>query len=197
MFHFIETIKLLGGQFSNLEYHQSRLDRTLENYFPGEKIDLAREIQPPPNMDRALYKCRVVYSNKINSVQINPYDLKKIDSIKVIRDDLISYSYKFENRDCFLRHLRNSGGTEILIVKNGLITDTSYSNIVFCNCNSFFTPAKPLLKGTKRESLLKQGRILEKDITPEEIYNYEYLYLINSMIDLEDEVRIPIGKIKI
>jgi 4-amino-4-deoxychorismate lyase len=40
-----------------------------------------------------------------------------------------------------------------------------------------------LLAGTKREFLLAQGAITEKDLTPEDLKNSEKTRLFNAMID--------------
>ena len=63
------------------------------------------------------------------------------------------YSFKFSNRKAIddLLKFRN-GCDDILIVRNGLITDTSYSNVVFRKDNMYFTPNFPLLNGTKRQN---------------------------------------------
>ena len=49
-------------------------------------------------------------------------------------------------------------------VKNGRLTDTSYSNIALFDGNRWVTPAHPLLKGTMRQSLIDKGLLKEKGI---------------------------------
>ena len=53
---------------------------------------------------------------------------------------------------------------DILIVKNGLLTDTSIANIALYDGNDWYTPLHPLLKGTKRAELLDKGVLKEKEI---------------------------------
>ena len=52
---------------------------------------------------------------------------------------------------------------DILIVKNGLLTDTSIANIALYDGNDWYTPLHPLLKGTKRAELLDKGVLKEKN----------------------------------
>ena len=78
--------------------------------------------------------------------------------------------------------------SDILIVKNGFITDTSFSNIIFLKCGRWYTPNTPLLKGTKRAKLLDLGLINERSIRPEEMGNYEKVGLINAMLELGEVV---------
>jgi 4-amino-4-deoxychorismate lyase len=79
---------------------------------------------------------------------------------------------------------------EIILVKNGLITDTSYSNLAFFDGVQWYTPEHPLLNGVRRQALLKQKRVREKRITPDELGSFVKLSLINAMLDL-GEVEVP------
>ena len=86
---------------------------------------------------------------------------------------------------------------DILIVKNSLITDTSYTNVVFEDSNEkLYTPTSTLLPGTKRKQLLDAGIIHEKKIHVNDIKLYKGVYLINAMIDIEDNLFIDIDCIK-
>ena len=76
------------------------------------------------------------------------------------------------------------GSDEVLIVKDGLITDVSIGNVALHDGVEWFTPRKPLLAGTMRRRLLEEGRIKERDIRPTELRHYERLSIINAMLDL-------------
>jgi 4-amino-4-deoxychorismate lyase len=84
---------------------------------------------------------------------------------------------------------------EILITRNGLITDTSYSNVVFGQGEQYFTPESTLLNGTKRQKLLQEGKITEKRIDRNSLIEYDRIYLINAMLDITDGVSLPIDRI--
>ena len=86
---------------------------------------------------------------------------------------------------------------DILVVKNGLVTDTSFTNVVFESDKGLFTPSTYLLPGTKRQTLLKERVIKEKVIRIEDIEDYRKLYLINAMMGIEDNISIPISSLKI
>ncbi|MBK8052928.1 MAG: hypothetical protein IPK35_06555 [Saprospiraceae bacterium] len=47
---------------------------------------------------------------------------------------------------------KRDGNDEIIIVKDDKVTDAFYFNIVCCKDESFYTPAEPLLFGTKRQN---------------------------------------------
>lgn len=73
---------------------------------------------------------------------------------------------------------------EVVIVKNGLLTDTSYSNIALFNGSHWVTPRQPLLRGTMRQSLLDDGVLAEQDIKAEDWNSFRQVSLINAMMPL-------------
>jgi 4-amino-4-deoxychorismate lyase len=72
---------------------------------------------------------------------------------------------------------------DIIIIKDGYVTDTSFSNLVFSEGEQLFTPSSFLLNGTKRQQLLRDGKIKEKEIKMADINKYSNVFLINSMAD--------------
>ena len=85
---------------------------------------------------------------------------------------------------------------EVLITRNGFITDTSYSNVVLAREGKLFTPAQPLLNGTKRQQLLQRGIIQTKDIHRDSLGEYERVILINAMLDVEDNISLAVNRVK-
>lgn len=188
---YIESIKIENGTIVNIELHSERILRTI-----GECIDLNLHI--PPKYSVGVVKMRVVYDKEgINDISFSSYTLPKIESLKLINCDDIDYSLKYENRD-YINLLTSQKGScdDILIMKNGLVSDTSFCNIVFQNKNGLFTPKTPLLKGTKREYLIQKGTIKEADITSSDISLYDNILLINAMIEI-NEIDIKIQNIAI
>jgi 4-amino-4-deoxychorismate lyase len=85
---------------------------------------------------------------------------------------------------------------DILIIKKGMVTDSSYSNVVFKDLNgSWVTPSTYLLPGTRRASLLMRGEITECEIRSIDIGMYTELKLINAMLGLNDTEGIPVTNI--
>ena len=83
---------------------------------------------------------------------------------------------------------------EIIIVKDGLVTDSSYSNLVFRQGNVWYTPSTYLLNGVKRQRLLQQEFIFEREIRPEDLDKYSKVSLINAMLDPGD-ISLPVDNI--
>ncbi len=53
----------------------------------------------------------------------------------------------------------NEGHDDILIIRDGLLTDTSICNVALWNGTSWITPARPLFSGTMRAYLLDKGLV--------------------------------------
>lgn len=190
MIQFSEAIKLKDGKFYNLEYHQKRASRTVDTFYK-KQIDLyAIENLIPNHAQEGMFKCRVVYSDKIENVEFIPYSFKAIKKVGIIADNSIEYLHKYVDRDNLNKLLKVSGCDDIIIIKNGFVTDSSSANLVFECTEGLFTSSSNLLPGTKRQLLLDRGIIQEKTITVENIKHFEKVYFINAMIDLEDDISI-------
>lgn len=195
----LESIKVKNRKLHNISYHNDRFNRSRQELFgTSDTLYLEEIIQIPSTLSKGVFKCRVIYSKQIKKIEFLPYSFTGFQNLKIIFDDNIDYNYKYSNRACFDKHMKNHPGFDgILIVKNGLITDTSFSNIVFYDGKRWITPSTPLLKGTKRARLLKEKIIFEEKITIKNLQLFEEARLINAMIDLEDCVKVSISGIKI
>ena len=123
-----------------------------------------------------------------------PYQMRMVASLRLVTSDKIDYSYKRTNRE-ELNELfgRRGDADDILIVKDGYLTDTSIANIALYDGNSWYTPAHPLLRGTKRAELLDNQLIVEKDISWLQLDDYTHIMLFNAMIDWE-RIIIPVDR---
>ncbi len=196
MSQLFETIKLQNKKLFNIEYHNERMNNSRRNLFGTEdKINLEEVIKIPDGISNNAFKCRVVYSEKITDIEFQPYYEKKVNSLQAINVDWIDYSYKYLDRSNLQKLLCKCIADDVLIIKNGFVTDTTYSNVVFYDGKNYFTPNTPLLKGTKREKLLREGIIKETEIKISDINNYKSLFLINAMLDIDEAKAIPINKI--
>ena len=187
MYRLIESIKLQSRELQHIEWHNKRFNETRNQLFGiGEAIDLKQVIRIPDSLSDAVYKCRVLYDKGIDSIEFQPYSPKPVNTLQLVVDDEIEYTYKYENRQAFDRLLNLKGqADEILIVKKGHITDTSYSNIVFFDGQKWITPDTFLLNGTQRQRLLAEGLITEASITPSNLKNFTAAKPINAMLDFD------------
>lgn len=191
---FIETIKVENGEARNLRFHQARFNRTrFEKLGLESHPALADEIIIPPSARDGLFKCRLIYDQKISRVEFSPYVRPDIRTLKLISDDQITYDYKSADRSA-LRALYDLRGScdDILILKKGWISDSYFANVVMWDGSRWYTPESPLLEGTMRAFLLESGAIKRADIRIEDLSKFSKLRLINALNDLYDSPLIPI-----
>lgn len=195
---FSEAIKIKDGIIYNLPYHQARIDRTLTK-FEGLKIDLVSTLAGiTDDFNNGLFKCRLIYGKAgVENIEFIPYSLRRINTVRLITADDIEYDYKYTDRVRLNELLDQSGCDDIIIVKNGLVTDAFAANLIFESSDGLFTPDAYLLPGTKRQYLLDMGIIRQKRITVADIKIYDRIRLISAMIDLEDNVCINSFQVRI
>ena len=194
----LETLKIENRLICNLEWHNARLNKS-RNALLGlqESLDLANIIKIPDDLGNGTYRCRVLYGQEIDAIQFLPHQTSLVRSLKMIQCNDIEYGYKYADRHK-LEELFNLRGDsdEILIIKDGYITDTSISNIVFRLPDGWWlTPVTPLLKGTMRTFLLESGQIAEAVLRPEDLPLLTEARMINCMMDLESSPAIQIDRI--
>lgn len=195
----LETIRFENGVFSNLLFHQNRMNESRKKLFNcSDEIDLALSLYKNSSSieDNQLYKCRIIYDVEINNIEYIPYYPPSVKSLQLVVCDEIEYSHKYLDRKQINELLSKKGvADDIIIVKHGRITDSSIFNLLFYNGKQWITPAFPLLKGTQRTSLLYQEKIKVADIIPSNLHNFSKIRLINAMLRFEDEVDINIEDI--
>ncbi len=161
-------------------------------------IDLSQHIFISDYHSKGCYKCRVLYSQDIERIELHSYQLRAISSLKILHSDTIDYHLKYEDRTALhqLYDLRESYD-DILVIKEGMVTDTYYCNVALRrNGQHWITPDTPLLPGTKRAQLLADGRLIPVAVKLDEIHSYDEIGLFNSMIDL-GQIVFPTSQISI
>jgi 4-amino-4-deoxychorismate lyase len=192
---FLETICIMNGKVQNEQAHTARMQQTAAAHrFTAPPLpDLEKML--PAALTAGRVKCRIIYHHTLAEVTFAPYLSKRIASLRLVEASP-DYAFKYADRTTLLDLLRLKGDCdEILITRDGLITDTSYSNVVLSKGDRFYTPHSFLLNGTKRQQLLRSGSISERDIRAASLGEYDRIYLINAMLDIEDEVSLPLSSI--
>ncbi|MCF8230980.1 MAG: aminotransferase class IV [Bacteroidales bacterium] len=198
MCRLLETIKVKNKKLYNRPYHEARMNHSRKKLLGVEEpLDLSLIRLPEDIHKNQVYKCRIVYSREIEEITFTEYYPKEIRSLQIVRDDHIDYSFKYLDR----KHLENlksrsKESEEIIIIKNGWVTDSTYSNLVFFDGDKWVTPSTPLLKGTKRACYLDRGIIREAPIRESDIFYFQKVCLINAMLDIEDEVCVEVSCIQ-
>lgn len=176
----LETIRIEDGIIHNLSYHQHRCNKSRQILFDSHNVlDLSSCIEAPKT---GLYRCRILYAEHLHTIEYIPYTPKEIQRLKIVSSD-IEYSLKYADRDAFNALLEsNQDVDEVIIEKNGYLTDTTISNIAFYDRKQWVTPAEPLLEGTMRAKLIDEGFLHPKKIKKDGLQNYSQVALMNAMI---------------
>ncbi len=176
---YFETIKCEDYEIFNLDFHNKRVANTI-----GLNINLQEYIYP---LSEELLRCKVIYNDsEVINVEYFPYKKREINTFKLIFDDEIIYNKKYldrENLDNLF--LKKEDCDEIIIIKNGIVTDTSIANIAIFYKDTWITSKNCLLKGTTRSRLLEEKFLIEKDISVDMLKKASKIALMNAMIDFD------------
>ena len=194
---FVETIKVCDGQFCHPAYHEQRALATALTVF-GCSLDWDLSGWAiPDELRRGLVKCRVVYDTMVREVTFTPYVFRQIASLRLVEGEAIDYAFKSTDRSGLERLLaQRDGCDDVLIVRRGMITDTSFSNVVLEDATGLYTPDTFLLDGTCRRRLIDEGIVQVRPIPVTELSRYDRLYLVNAMIGLGDNVSLPTDAVR-
>lgn len=185
----LETIQIKNGQAKRLSYHNERMNRSRHQIICATgDIYLEEVLKIPEEFQQGIVKARVLYNEQVSKIEFEHYRERKIDSFHLVETQM-TYDFKFEDRQQF-NVLKSPflPSSEIILVKNGFITDTSYSNLVFKHKNgNWLTPNTPLFLGTQREFLLDEGLIEESEIRGSDLNQFTHFMMINAMLDFDEE----------
>jgi len=181
----IETIRIENGEIANLHGHNRRCNRTRwQLYGATDTIDLRKYLHNRPTT--GLVRCRITYDHSVHRVEYFPYHPKTFQHFKLIEGGAIEYGFKYANRTPLERlKAQAQGFDEIIILKNGYLTDTSIANIAFYDGSQWITPKEPLLAGTMREQLIKTNQLTAKPIKSEDLSHFSHVALMNAMIGFQ------------
>ena len=188
-FPLFETLRIEKGQVQNLALHQQRYENSLREFYAGQPykiFSLAKILQKNTalwvNNQSSLIRCRIDYNATQYHLQCFPYQRKTYQRFHPVICDDIDYHLKYSNRAIFNELLKQKGDCdEIIIVKQGKITDCTIGNLILRQGSQWFTPDSPLLIGTQRSKLLKERKIIERKILLSDLPLFEEIRLINAL----------------
>jgi 4-amino-4-deoxychorismate lyase len=195
MCQLFETIKIIGGELQNLSLHEERMNRSRSNLFSHYDLwKLSDYITVPDDVKDKIIRCRVTYATTIISIEFSLYTPANIRTLKLVDAGTLVYDYKYLDRSRLTALIDKNEADDILIIKNGCISDASFANLVFTDGQRWITPDTPLLQGTIREMLLRKGVIKEDRITINDLPLFTHFRLINAMLGF-DAPLLPISNI--
>jgi 4-amino-4-deoxychorismate lyase len=199
----IETIRVVDGHFVDVERHLRRMKESSAEVY-GHPVclpDLSSSVIPA-EMRRGIVKCRIEYGRGVSDISFTSYVPRDIRTLKLIDSPPgCDYHLKYADRG-WIGELAAMRGDcdDILIIKDGLPTDTSYTNIMLQAGETFHTPDSCLLPGTMRARLIECGMAKIRHIALSDLFSsdspYTHIRLINAMMPLEEAPSVPISSLK-
>lgn len=151
-----------------------------------EDVILDQFLQELTTPQQGVFKCRIVYDDQTKEVEFTPYTIRSVKKLKIVENDRINYEFKYVDRKQIDKLFEEREACDdILIVRKGEVTDASYANIVFRRGNDWVTPWSPLLKGTMRQKLIEENKIIPEKILLEDIPTFKSFKLINAMLEFD------------
>jgi len=187
IFPFLESVGVYDGRAPLLPYHQARVDRTFAAFYSGQRpLDL-RRLLAETSFPSGRRKWRISYNHQAAKAEIAPFPKRDISCLQLMEVDDLDYAYKFTERNKLdaLYERKAEPADEILIFRNGWLTDAYYYNVVVKMGSKLLTPRQPLLKGVMRAYCLEQQQVQLADIRIADLYKAEGVYLINALHPLE------------
>ena len=190
MYPLFESLCVQDGEVLNSQWHESRFQLAYQKFFDkNPPFSLLGHITVPQEFKTGKVKLRISYGEKERQVNFQHYKTQMIRSIMLVHTPALDYTYKMSDRRALNDLFALRGNCDdVLIVRNGRITDSSYANVVFFDGEQWLTPKNPLLQGTCRARLLAEGRIRPAVLTVESLTDFKGLKLINAMRDMDQDM---------
>ena len=192
----IESIRYVDGEPELLPLHQERIDRSLATYGVTPRWRLADYLaqHPCPASLVGVVKCRLLYDAEPLEVSYAPYHRRTIGSLRAVAAPALDYHLKWADRGAVQALLELRGEADEIVIVNGegLLTDSSYTNIALRRGNHWYTPRVPLLEGVQRAHLIAEGVLIPRDIPLAELSTYDRIALINAMMPWSERIELEI-----
>ena len=191
MCRFVETIRLQNHELCNIALHQLRYENTARRFFgSGYALEDIAKVASQFSERGGVNKIRIVYDERgVVFTSCEPYTMKNIKTLRLVECNDIDYTYKYADRSELDKAMTMRGNCDnVVIVRNGLLTDTSYTNIALYDGKHWLTPAHPLLRGTALMRLLDEEKLVSADIKADDVRKFSRLAMFNAMIDFGEMV---------
>lgn len=192
----LESIRYVDGEPELLPLHQERINRSLAAYGVTPRWRLADYLaqHPCPASLVGVVKCRLLYDAEPLEVGYAPYHRRTIGSLRAVAAPALDYHLKWADRGALQALLELRGEADDIVIVNGegLLTDSSYTNIALRRGNHWYTPRVPLLEGVQRAHLIAEGVLIPCDIPLAELSTYDRISLINAMMPWSERIELEV-----
>lgn len=189
----VESLCLIDGAVLRWPFHLARMQvscqalgwRDISEDLP--ELWAATSVQMPEDCRQGRTMARIVYGAEgIRSITFQSYAPRLLRSLRLVLADHVNYALKSTNRSGIMQCFdQRNGCDDVLMVRDNLLTDTSIANIALWHeqlCR-WYTPARPLLRGTHRAALLRAGSIIEDPaLSLDRLEEFSRIRLFNAML---------------
>ena len=194
---FIETLRIQDGHPCHLDDHAERMRRTAQHFgFTAPTLPHDIEARLPDDLRSGTVRCRVLYDHTLREITFTPYRKRLIERLIAVDAGVMDYAFKYADRSPLARpQIPLAETDELLFVRDGCVTDTSYTNLILRRGDELVTPDTFLLDGTCRRRLLRTGRVRTARVRLSDLPAYDELLLVNAMMPLDEAIRLPISAV--
>ena len=188
---------MADGHAPLLAYHQDRVNRSRRRLLGKvPRLDLSALLAAADAPARGVFKWRVEYGKTVAAQSFIPYEIKSVTSLQLVETTDLDYSHKYTDRAAIRRYFDARGAADdVLMTQHGYLTDASYANVALYDGKRWFTPAWPLLRGTRRQALLDRGVIQPSLIRARDLGAFRSVRLINAMMVWDESPTVDIARV--
>lgn len=180
-----------------LPFHQERMNHSRRQLFGIKRqINLQKFLDRQDLPTEGYHKVRIVYDKEVNSFTCQPYEPRLVRKLRVVKLEPFDYRHKYlDRRPLDEAYSYRDGCEDIIMSWHSYITDTYYGNLALFDGQKWWTPVHPLLKGTRRAKLCKEGRLHPTMIRVPDLKYFREVRIINAMLPLKESRPIKVSKI--
>ena len=193
MSRFLETIRIDRGLTCHLDWHQRRVNATLAHFYPDHvharaAFQLEEILSSCDIPADGVYRCRILYDIDTLEVEFIPYVARPVTTLRLMEiPEGYDYSFKYADRKVIeALYAARGDADDILMTRDGYITDTSIANIAFRKDDRWYTPSMPLLAGTTWKRLIASRILIPRPIHKDDIGMFDAFKVFNVMNYWED-----------
>ncbi|PNE29491.1 hypothetical protein BHU09_01375 [Tannerella sp. oral taxon 808] len=194
---FLETIRIQDGHAHHMADHIERMRRTALHFgFTAPTLPADLDALVPHTLRTGIVRCRIVYGHTLRELTFTPYRRRRLERLIAVDAGAMDYAFKYADRSPLERpNIPLSKADELLFIRGGYVTDTSYTNLILRRGDELLTPDTFLLDGTCRRRLLRTAQVRIATIRLSDLSAYDELLLVNAMMPLGEALRLPVTSV--
>ena len=194
---FLETIRIQDGHAHHVADHIERMCRTALHFgFVAPPLPADLDALVPHDLRTGIVRCRIVYGHTLREITFTPYRRRRLERLIAVDAGAMDYAFKYADRSPLERpNIPLSEADELLFIRGGYVTDTSYTNLILRRGQELFTPDTFLLDGTCRRRLLRTAQVRTAQVRLSDLPAYDELLLVNAMMPLGEALRLPASSV--